>query len=307
MSRYRIRNVSQLSGVSAATLRAWERRYGVPSPARTASSYRLYDDADVATIKRMRDLVQGGIAAAEAARIVLSSAPSREEAPREDADPFALASERIVAAAVRLDPDALEREVSRSLTLGPAVTLFDRVLGPALRRIGDLWHEGAITVAQEHLASQVAAGALLDLIRLSQPAEATRRVALACFADEDHVLGLYGMALRFTSWGYRTVMIGARTPPTAIARITSTIAPDLVGLSVTIPPPSARARELVDAYADACHTTPWIVGGQAAEGMRSFIERRGGMVASPSAIETRRTLERAFVQRRRRGSAEPAE
>ena len=52
-------------------------------------------------------------------------------------------------------------------------------------------------------------------------------------ADEDHILGLYGMALRFASWGFRTVMIGARTPPSAVARIVGTLAPDVVALSAT--------------------------------------------------------------------------
>jgi DNA-binding transcriptional MerR regulator/methylmalonyl-CoA mutase cobalamin-binding subunit len=308
VSRYRIRNVSQLSGVSTATLRAWERRYGVPSPARTASAYRLYSDADVALIKRMRDLVSSGVAAAEAARAVTVHGAAATSAPitGEEVDPFGLACDRIVEATTRFDPEALELAVSRTLTLGPAVTIFDRAIGPALRRIGDLWHEGSVTIAQEHLASQVMMGALIDLLRLAQPAEASRRVALACFADEDHILGLYGMALRFASWGFRTVVIGARTPPSAVARIVGTLAPDVVALSVTIAPAPPRTRELVDGYADACQSTPWIVGGHAADGMRAWIEARGGMVAGADAMELRRNLDRALLQKKRRSSGEDA-
>ena len=48
--RYRIQSVAEMTGVSAATLRAWERRYGVPTPSRTASAYRLYGDEDVALV-----------------------------------------------------------------------------------------------------------------------------------------------------------------------------------------------------------------------------------------------------------------
>jgi len=302
VSRYRIRNVSQLSGVSTATLRAWERRYGVPSPARTASAYRLYSDADVALIKRMRDLVSSGVAAAEAARAVMVPGVHAAPVPSDGVDPFQLACDRIVEATTRFDPEALEMEVSRSLTLGPAVTIFDRTLGPALRRIGDLWHQGTVTIAQEHLASQVMLGALIDLLRLAQPADASRRVALACFADEDHVLGLYGMALRFTAWGFRTVMIGARTPPSAVARVVSTLAPDVVALSITIIPAPPRARELIDGYADACRSTPWVVGGHAAEGLRGWIEERGGMVTAADGTELRKGLDRALTQKKRRGN-----
>ena len=60
LGRYRINVVAELTGVPAATLRAWERRYGIPTPARTASSYRLYSDVDVvaAAVKEGLD-VQG--------------------------------------------------------------------------------------------------------------------------------------------------------------------------------------------------------------------------------------------------------
>ena len=300
MSAYRIRTVSRLTGVSTATLRAWERRYGVPTPARTASAYRLYSDADVAVIKRMSDLVKQGLAAAEAARSVLVSMDRVAPAPSNELDPFVAACDRIVDATLRFDPDALELEAKRILALGSGVVIFDRVIGPALRRIGELWHEGTVTIAQEHLASELLLGTLIDLLRLSQPADASRRVAVACFADEDHVLGLYGAALRFASWGYRTLNLGARTPPSAIARVVEVLDPDVIALSVTAALAPARARELIDGYADACRATPWLVGGPGAEAMRPWIEARGGLCSPADPHELRRLLERALAERRRR-------
>jgi len=302
VSWYRIRAVSQLCGVSTATLRAWERRYGVPSPARTASAYRLYSDADVALIKTMRDLVNDGVAAAEAARKVLAASTRASPVAPDDIDPFATLADRIVEATIRFDPDGIELEVSRSLSLGPAVTIFDRTLGPALCRIGELWHLGTVTVAQEHLASQIILGMVIDLLRLTQSVDSSRRVALACFAEEEHTLGLYGVALRFASWGFRTMVIGARTPPAAIARVVEALSPDVVALSATLSPPSPRARELVDAYADACRGTPWVVGGAAAEAMRGWIEPRGGIVALRELSDLRKTLDRLWSEKRRRGT-----
>lgn len=300
MSRYRIQVVSKMCGVSTATLRAWERRYGVPSPARTASAYRLYSDDDIALIKKMRDYVVSGMAAAEAARTVIetaSTAPPHSAANAGDA--FSDARERIVDAAIRFDPDALEAEVSKALALGPAVSIFERTLGPALERIGDLWQEGSITVAQEHLASQVLGATLLHLLKLAQPTESARRVLLAGFADEDHVLGLVGIGLRFCAWGFRTILLGARTPPAAVARAVESLEPEVVALSVSISPELPRARELVDAYADACRGTVWIVGGGAAAPMRPFIEARGGLLAAGEAAEIRAVLERSVAARRR--------
>jgi len=60
-----------------------------------------------------------------------------------------------------------------------------------------------------------------------------------------------------------------------------------------VPPP--RARELVDAYADACQGTPWLVGGDAAETMRSWIEDRGGMCVARDLVGYRQAIEKAVL------------
>lgn len=300
MSLYRIQTVAELSGVPAATLRAWERRYGVPAPARTASAYRLYSDADVDLIRAMRDLVNNGTAPAEAARVVLASKPQAPSAVDVDQDPLATARDRIVDATLRFDPDGIDLEVRRALTMGTSVAIYEQALGPALHRVGDLWHEGTITIAQEHIASQIILGAALDMVRLSQPTDASRKAVLGCFADEEHAIGLYGVALRFASWGYRTTLLGARTPPVAVSRVVESLGPDVVALSTTITPPPPRARELVDAYADVCRGVVWVVGGSAAEGMKPWVESRGGIVWDGDSNDLRRRVDHALTERRRK-------
>ncbi|EYF03783.1 MerR family transcriptional regulator [Chondromyces apiculatus] len=298
MSRYRIQAVSKMSGVSTATLRAWERRYGVPAPARTASAYRLYSDDDVQLVKKMRDHVASGMAAAEAAQAVLEARGATLPATNGDGDAFTSTRDRIVEATVRFDPEMLEAEVSKALSLGPSVTIFERALGPALEQIGDLWHAGQVTVAQEHMASQILGATLLHLLRLAQPAESARRVVLAGFIEEDHVLGLIGVGLRFCAWGFRVVLLGPRTPPSAMARAVESLSPEVVALTVSVAPIPSHARDLVDAYADACRGTVWIVGGHGATALRPFIESRGGIVAT-DLNDLRTTIERALATLRR--------
>jgi DNA-binding transcriptional MerR regulator/methylmalonyl-CoA mutase cobalamin-binding subunit len=304
VSLYRIRTVAELSGVPAATLRAWERRYGVPAPARTASAYRLYSDDDVELIRSMRDLVNGGTAPSEAARVVLAARPAEARPDAAAQDPLEAARDRIVEAAMRFDPEAIELEVRRTLTLGAAVPIFEQALGPALQRVGDLWHEGTLTVAQEHLTSQIVMGAAVELLRLTQPLDTSRRVALACFADEEHSIGLYGVAMRFASWGFRTMILGARTPPAAVGRVVETLEPDVVALSASVALPPPRARELVDAYADACRGVVWTVGGAASEGMKAWVEARGGLAWDGDMSELRRRVERALAGRRHKAAKE---
>jgi acyl-CoA hydrolase len=69
--RFRINRVAETTGIPEATLRAWERRYHVPKPSRTASGYRLYSQDDVAQVRKMRELCEAGISPSDAAKEIL--------------------------------------------------------------------------------------------------------------------------------------------------------------------------------------------------------------------------------------------
>jgi MerR family transcriptional regulator, light-induced transcriptional regulator len=301
LGRYRINVVSELTGVPSATLRAWERRYGVPTPARTAAAYRLYSDVDVQELKRMRDLCDGGLAIAEAARVVRADRPAAAEliALPEGERPAgpALARDAIVDAVLAFDPARIEAEVGRAMYLGSAQEVFELVLGPALRRIGDLWHAGSITIAQEHVASGIIEGATGGLARLAQPSDARWRALLACVEGEDHVIGLHGVAIQMAGWGARSVILGARTPPAALAGAIAHLDPDVVGLSVTVVRDAASGSELVRAYAEACEGRVWMVGGAAASALSEEVRARGGLALVGALSDHRVLIERALARR----------
>ena len=290
--RYRIQSVAEMTGVSAATLRAWERRYGIPAPRRPASAYRLYTDQDVELIKRVRELCDSGIAPSQAAQMVLATQGSREEFTHLEVDTHELAIQKILAAVEKFDSDMLEAAVKHAMFLGSATGLFEKVFGPAMAQIGQRWHEGSLSIGQEHLAVEVIGNALRYALRLSQPEAPDRTIVLACFADEEHAVPLYGVALRFTEWNFRTVMLGARTPPHAIRHAVAEVHPDLVGLSLTIMPPAYRVRELIDGYGDACGKTPWLVGGPGAEKVRDLIEARGGLLVPYERLKLKALVDR---------------
>jgi len=293
--RYRIQVVAEMTGVPAPTLRAWERRYGVPIPTRTASAYRLYSDLDVAMVRRLHELCAAGMSIAQAAKEVRATEDAGPIHEPETYDAFEAAQAQIVAAVLAFDPERVEREVSRAIYLGTAVTVFERVLGPVMRQVGELWHAGKISVAQEHIASGVVGNVVRGLARLVQPAAPARRVVLACVEDEEHVLGLHGVAIRLASWGIRSVELGARTPPEAVAEAVSRLTPDAVGLSMTIVPDLARGRSMLQGYAAACTGVPWFVGGIGVGPFAEFAEALGGIVIDGELANVRHRIEQAMM------------
>jgi DNA-binding transcriptional MerR regulator len=287
--RYRIHAVAELTGIPEATLRAWERRYNVPVPLRTASGYRLYSHMDVEQVRRMRELCAAGMSPADAAKMCAPTPPTPEP-ERVQGDPFASTATRIVEATRRMDPRAIEAEIRFAMTLADAASVVERVFCPAMAEIGREWERGIISVGHEHLASEVVTAATRDMLRLLGPARPMGDVLLACFAEEEHVMPLYAAAFRFVEWGYRPHVLGARTPPAGLGAVVKEIEPAMVGLSCTIVPPAHRAEELVFAYADVMGKCSWTVGGAASASLRELVEARGGHIVRAGAERAREQL-----------------
>jgi hypothetical protein len=229
----------------------------------------------------MRELVEEGVSPAEAARVVLGSpAVSRTQRARADehlpVDGLELAQGRLLAATQRWDATAIDVELTRLSMLLDAHTLYERVVAPVLTEVGARWARGEMSIGQEHLLTDRVEIAVRATLRAAERPDGPL-VLLACIDLEQHVLGLLGAALRFASSGARTILLGAATPAAALADAVRSMAPRLVGLSMSLPPPNARA--LLGGYGNACGETPWVVGGAAAESLRSAIEEAGGIVA----------------------------
>lgn len=299
---YRIHTVSEMTDVPEPTLRAWERRYGIPLPQRTASGYRLYGEREVEEVRLMRRMCEEGMAPAEAARLIQNKRTPANDVENKEETAYGAAARSLVEAVQRFDDAAIVQEMRKIFYLGHPVAVLDEVLTPALRQIGDLWHRGEIDVAQEHLASQHIGTAMRDLLRLT-PADEAQPVVLACFADEIHELGLLGLAIRLAHWKLYPVLLGARTPPDALQSAVESVSPVLVGLSVTIRPDKARARELASGYARACGDVPWIVGGAASAGIEDVIVAQGGLVASEDPNAQRMLIREALERHRKRPKA----
>ncbi len=223
----RIGELARRCGVPAATLRAWERRYGVIEPIRGASGYRLYSGADERRVRAMRDLVGAGIAPSEAAARV-----GAEPAPAAASDPALLgeaAQAELLAALLGFDEAGADELLDRAFAAFTTEAVLDALVLPVLRELGDRWSRGEASVSQEHFASGMLRGRLLGLAR-GWGAGGGRLALLACPSGELHDLGLIAFGLSLHRRGWRISMLGADTPGEALVEATDRLAPDVVVL-----------------------------------------------------------------------------
>jgi MerR family transcriptional regulator, light-induced transcriptional regulator len=225
----RIGELTKRTGVSPELLRAWEQRYGLLQPTRTPGGFRLYSAADEARVQRMQSLVSGGLAAAQAARLVLSGGEPEPRTDSGSAAPLEEAAGNLSAALDRLDEQAANSALDRLFSAYTVETVLQEVVLPYLHRLGERWEAGEVSVAQEHFASNLLRGRLLGLAQGWGQGQGPLAI-LACVPGEHHELGLlvFGVALRRRGW--RITYLGTDSPIGAIADIARSLAPAVVVL-----------------------------------------------------------------------------
>jgi MerR family transcriptional regulator, light-induced transcriptional regulator len=263
----RIGELARRTGASPELLRAWERRYGLLHPARSQGGFRLYTAADEARIRRMRDYLSRGVAAAEAARLAIDAeATGRDDrvpeaavlAPAAAASPPLQEAARELARALdRFQEERAHAVLDRLLAAYRTETVLRELLIPYLHDLGERWARGEVSVAQEHFAANLLRGRLLGLARGWGQGRGPAAV-LACLPGEQHDLGLLAFGITLQRRGWRIVYLGPDTPIATIHQAIGELAPDLVVLTGTVPEPFAAHA---DAIADLARQTTVAVAG----------------------------------------------
>jgi DNA-binding transcriptional MerR regulator len=225
----RIGQLAKRTGVSPELLRAWEQRYGLLQPTRTPGGFRLYSAVDEARVQRMQRLVAGGLAAAQAARLVLSDGEPAPPTASPPATTLAEAADDLTASLDGLDEQAANTALDRLFAAYTVETVLQDVVLPYLHRLGERWEAGEVSVAQEHFASNLLRGRLLGLAQGWGQGRGPGAI-LACVPGEQHELGLlaFGVALRRRGW--RITYLGTDSPIRAVADTSRTLAPAVVVL-----------------------------------------------------------------------------
>jgi DNA-binding transcriptional MerR regulator/methylmalonyl-CoA mutase cobalamin-binding subunit len=232
--KLRIRTVARLTGIREATLRAWERRYGFPRPARAPNNYRSYSREEVEAVRRVAALLLEGQSPSEAIGQVRA-------APAAHVPFLERLAERFWSSVAVLDTEGADAALAEAQQAMAPVLVSDSFFAPLLRQMAE-----RLDVAREHLASALVCQRLRALALAPGPGFGPQ-VLLACPTGERHEGGLLALAVHLKSAGCRLTFLGAETPVEAALEAASATDADVVALSFVI----SRTPAELDAYVRA--------------------------------------------------------
>jgi DNA-binding transcriptional MerR regulator len=240
--QFNLKAVTHETGVPADTLRAWERRYGLPQPQRTRGGHRLYSERDIEVIKWLRLRQGDGLSISRAVellqRLVASghdpletgtaSSESRSISVPEAEGKLQALRRNWLNASLAFDEDTAEELLNLAFALYSVESVLTHMLLWSLRKIGEMSQQGTATVQQEHFLSSLTMQRLDALLAAAPHPNAAGTIVLACPESESHALPLQFLHLLLRRAGRKVVYLGADVPLSQLEETVRAVQPALV-------------------------------------------------------------------------------
>jgi len=238
---FNMKVVVQETGLKPDTLRAWERRYGMPNPERTSGGHRLYSQYEIDALKWLIARQEEGLSISHAVDLwnqlkeegknpLLTHADSavQESIIPVSGDRINEVRQMWIDACLDFDQYRTQQILAQAFAVFPIETVCFEILQKGLTEIGAGWYEGEVTVQQEHFASALALRQLEVLLASAPAPTRPGRLVLACPPMEHHTFSPLLLALMLRRRGWDVVYLGADVPLDRLASTVKSIEPDLV-------------------------------------------------------------------------------
>lgn len=242
---YNLKVVLNETGIKADVLRAWERRYGLPVPQRSAGGHRLYSQRDVETIRWLmtkqgeglsisravdvwNELQTSGIDPLTQGRQMTLTTPVKTTLPATSQTNIDGARSEWLSACLTFNESLAEQILNNAFALYPVETVCVDVLQRGLAEIGALWYENRASVQQEHFASALVMRRLDALLAAAPPPTRSQTVLVGCPPGEWHSFTALLLALFLRRRGYHVVYLGANVPEQQFEETVQAVRADLV-------------------------------------------------------------------------------
>lgn len=246
MSNYSIKDLEQLSGIKAHTLRIWEQRYNLLKPKRTDTNIRYYDDVDLKLILNVAMLNTHGIKISKIA--AMSSNDISQEIIRltDQSMDHNDQIQALTICMIEMDEDRFEKVLSTNiLKLGFEETVLD-VIYPFLSKIGVLWQTGAINPAQEHFISNLIRQKLIVAIDGQMGKSQGKTFMLFLPEGELHELSILFSSYLIKKHGHKVIYLGQSTPQIDLISVYKIQQPDYLLTIITSSPSGDKMQDYLN-------------------------------------------------------------
>ncbi|HKI58041.1 MAG TPA: MerR family transcriptional regulator [Trueperaceae bacterium] len=299
-----IKEAADRAGLSPDVLRAWERRYGVLRPERTASGYRLYSEADIILLRAMQRLIDEGYKPREAADHLARNPRAAADtafgtngatgAARAEGAAAALSrpeattvppQARLIAAAADLDVAALRAYFDALGVHGSFEAVCEAQLFPAFRALGAAWASGTVSVAGEHAASAAAMRWLGAHYRAAARDARPPEVLVALPPGAHHELGALAHAVALRRNGLDVLYLGPDLPVEDLVAAVRTTRARAVVIGAILASDAAAAERVAIAIEEAVGDVRLAFGGPQAAALAAHgVVLPVGLNASVAAV-----------------------
>jgi len=282
--RHPIQVVSHRTGLSKDVIRIWERRYKAIEPGRSPAGRRMYSDAQIDRLLRLKEATASGRRIGDVARLsseelddLLESDRQSPVEPARDSIGYSGSEERYtahcMAAVEALDPVQLEARLASASVAMSVPKLLDDLIAPLLVEIGRRWHMGELRIGQEHLASSVIRGFLENLRRTASVHADGPALLVTTPSGQNHELGALMAAVVAATAGWQTFYLTPNTPAPDIVATALQIGARAVALSLVYPADDTGiTADLRFLRSQLNGETALIVGGHAASSYLPVLE-----------------------------------
>lgn len=228
--------VARRIGVAPATLRTWDRRYGLGPSEHVEGEHRRYCPKDLAKLTMMRRLIVAGLAPAEAAEQARNCKSAvKVETLVKGFEVREEVVEAIYKALQGFDKAFIEKTLDHEIDTYGVEGAWSDVIVPTLFLIGQEWEINQSGIEIEHLFSEILKRTMHNrVVELKEPINA-RPVLLAAVGEELHSLPLYALAAALCERNIDTYVLGARTPLSALSAMITRCAPPAIFMWAQLP------------------------------------------------------------------------
>ncbi len=263
MSTYSIRDLEQLSGIKAHTLRIWEQRYTILTPDRTDTNIRTYGDEDLKRVLNISLLKDHGYKISEIAKFSTDEL-NREVvkiSERQLSNPDQI--QALTIAMLDLNEDRFEKIISTNILQAGFENTMINIIYPFLSRIGTLWVTGSIGPAQEHFITNLIRQKIIVAIdsQTSQPTSSGKTYILFLPEGEFHEISLLFAHFIIRSRCNKVVYLGQSLPFSELVFAHKLHQPDCIFSVLTTVPSNHEVQPFVNRLASAFPDTQILLTG----------------------------------------------